>query len=120
MRLLPLLLEQGHEVVCSVRNANRLSISEDMRKKIEIVEIDFLKEVQKGVLPKDIDAAYYLIHSMSASTDDFDEKEEISANNFNAYLKQTHCKQTIYLSGIVNEKKLSKHLSSRKNVEDIL
>ena len=120
MRLLPLLLEEGHEVVCSVRNANRLSISDDLKKKIDIVEIDFLEKVQPEKLPKDIDAAYYLIHSMSASTDDFDEKEEISAKNFNAYVKHTQCKQVIYLGGIVNEKNLSKHLWSRKNVEDIL
>ncbi|QIE59194.1 SDR family oxidoreductase [Rasiella rasia] len=120
MRLLPLLLEQGHEVVCSVRNANRLSISDDLRNKIEIVEIDFLDKVKPDVLPRDIDAAYYLIHSMSASTDDFDEKEELSAKNFNSYLEQTHCQQTIYVGGIVNEENLSKHLWSRKNVEDIL
>ena len=120
MRLLPLLIEQGHQVVCSVRNANRLSISDEMRQKVEIVEIDFLKAVEENLLPKDIDAAYYLIHSMSASTDDFDEKEEVSAKNFNAYIKQTNCKQIIYLGGIANDNKLSKHLSSRKNVEDIL
>jgi uncharacterized protein YbjT (DUF2867 family) len=120
MRLLPLLLEQGHQVVCAVRAANRLSVSEDLKKKIEIVEIDFLDKVTPKKLPKDIDAAYYLIHSMSASTDDFDEKEELSAKNFNAYLENTQCKQVIYLGGIVNEKNLSKHLWSRKNVEEIL
>jgi len=120
MRLLPLLLEEGHEIVCSVRNANRLSVTEDLKKKITIVEIDFLNKVQPDKLPKDIDAAYYLIHSMSASTDDFDEKEELSAKNFNRYLENTRCKQVIYLGGIVNEEKLSKHLKSRKNVEDTL
>ena len=120
MRLLPLLLEEGHQVVCSVRNANRLSIAEDLKQKIEIVEIDFLEEVEPNKLPKDIDAAYYLIHSMSASTDDFDEKEEQSAKNFNTYLQHTQCKQVIYLGGIANEKNLSKHLRSRKNVEETL
>jgi hypothetical protein len=33
---------------------------------------------------------------------------------------QTSVRQVIYLSGIVNEKELSAHLSSRKNVENIL
>ena len=120
MRLLPLLLELGHEVVCSVRNANRLSVDESLRKKIEIVEIDFLNEPTPEILPEDIDVAYYLIHSMSASTSDFDEKEEISVKNFNTYISHTRCKQVIYVGGIVNEKNLSKHLWSRKNVEDIL
>lgn len=120
MRLLPLLLEEGHEVVCCVRNANRLSLDPSLKEQIEIVEIDFLQEVTPNVLPKDIDAAYYLIHSMSASTDDFDEKEELAAKNFNTYLNPTQCKQVIYVSGIVNETNLSKHLRSRKNVEKIL
>ncbi len=120
MRLLPLLLEQGHEIVCAVRNANRLSVDEDTKKKLSIVEIDFLDSPKPNLLPSDIDAAYYLIHSMSASTSDFDEKEEISAKNFNTYLSKTKCKQVIYLGGIVNEDNLSKHLWSRKNVEDIL
>ncbi|OAB79572.1 SDR family oxidoreductase [Cochleicola gelatinilyticus] len=120
MRLLPLLIEQGHEVVCSVRNANRLSVDPELRKKIEVVEIDFLDDPDPEILPNDIDAAYYLIHSMSASTSDFDEKEETSVRNFNAYIKHTQCKQVIYLGGIVNQENLSKHLWSRKNVEDIL
>lgn len=115
-----MLIEQGHEVVCSVRNANRLSVDASLRKKIEVVEIDFLDDPKPDVLPKDIDAAYYLIHSMSASTSDFDEKEEISVRNFNMYIANTQCKQIIYLGGIVNEKNLSKHLWSRKNVEEIL
>ena len=120
MRLLPLLLDQGHQVVCSVRDANRLSISEDLKKQIEIVVIDFLQEVKPNALPKDIDAAYYLIHSMSSSTSDFDEKEERGVKNFNTYLEPTNCKQVIYVGGIANEQSLSKHLWSRKNVENIL
>ena len=120
MRLLPLLLEEGHEIVCVVRSASRLSLDKSIKEKIEIVEIDFLDEPKSGIIPTDIDAAYYLIHSLSASTSDFDEKEELSAKNFNIYLKDTNCKQVIYLSGIVNEENLSKHLWSRKNVEETL
>ena len=120
LRLLPILIEKGHEVVCTVRDADRLSIDKETRAKIEVVEIDFLQAPQPGKLPQDIDAAYYLIHSMTSSTKDFDEKEEISARNFNTYLKETACKQVIYLSGIINEKNLSKHLRSRKRVEEIL
>lgn len=57
---------------------------------------------------------------MSASTKDFDEKEAEAARNFNQMMEQTSVNQVIYLSGIVNEKELSKHLKSRKQVEDIL
>jgi len=120
MRLLPLLLDAGHQVVCAVRDKNRLSVSEETRAQIEIVEIDFLHTPEKSVVPKNIDATYYLIHSMTSSTVDFDEKEALSAQNFNIHLAQTQCKQVIYLSGIVNENNLSKHLWSRKNVEETL
>lgn len=120
MRILPLLLDHGHEVICAVRDADRLSIDDELKSKIAIVEIDFLKDVEPEMIATDIDAAYFLIHSMSSSTNDFDEQEAITARNFNAYMAQTSVKQVIYLSGIVNEAKLSKHLKSRKNVESIL
>lgn len=120
MRLLPQLLALGHKVVCAVRDQKRLSVDKETMALIEVVEIDFLAEVAVEKMPKDLDVAFYLIHSMSSSTSDFDEKEAMSARNFNAYLDGTHVSQVIYLSGIVNEERLSRHLSSRKRVEDIL
>ncbi|MBO0343350.1 MAG: SDR family oxidoreductase [Bacteroidota bacterium] len=120
MRLLPKLLDMGHSVVCAVRDEKRLSVDAKTRSKIDVVEVDFLDDPEKHQVPKDIDAAYYLIHSMASSVTDFDEKEAQAAKNFNTILENTQCKQVIYLSGIVNDEELSKHLSSRKNVEEIL
>ncbi len=120
MRLLPQLLEFGHEVVCAVRDETRLSVDKETRARIEVVEIDFLEEVKENSIPNDIDAAYFLIHSMSSSTHDFDDMESKSARNFNLHVQSTQIQQVIYLSGIVNDDNLSKHLKSRKNVEDIL
>jgi uncharacterized protein YbjT (DUF2867 family) len=57
---------------------------------------------------------------MSASLDDFEKLEATSAENFKSAIEQTGAKQVIYLSGIINDEKLSKHLSSRHNVELIL
>ncbi|HBO30429.1 MAG TPA: DUF2867 domain-containing protein, partial [Leeuwenhoekiella sp.] len=105
MRLIPFLLEAGHELVCTVRDKNRLAVNPRTRSKISIVEIDFLEEPNPDLLPQDIDAAYYLIHSMTSSTVDFDEKEKRAAENFNIYLSKTRCEQVIYLSGIVNDEK---------------
>ena len=120
MRLLPLLLEMGHHVICAVRDETRLSVDKEIREQIEVIEIDFLKDPKENILPKDIDAAYFLIHSMSASIHDFDELEATTARNFNKTVAYTNIQQVIYLSGIVNDEVLSKHLRSRKNVEDIL
>ena len=120
MRLLPNLIRAGHEIVCAVRSKNRLSVDPDLLSKIEVVEIDFLQDFRVGILPQDIDVAYYLIHSMSSSTQKFDEMEARAAQTFNSYMLEAGVEQVIYLSGIVNEEKLSKHLRSRKQVEDIL
>lgn len=120
LRLLHELLQEGHELVCAVRDETRLSVHPQTREKIGVVEIDFLQDPVPDLLDSDFDIAYYLIHSMSASTKDFDEREALSARNFNAYMEQARPRQVIYLSGIVNEEVLSKHLRSRKQVEDIL
>jgi uncharacterized protein YbjT (DUF2867 family) len=61
MRLLPLLLDAGHQIVCAVRDKNRLSVSDQVRAQLEVIEIDFLEQPLENVIPKDIDAAYYLI-----------------------------------------------------------
>ncbi|MEO8532923.1 MAG: SDR family oxidoreductase [Flavobacterium sp.] len=119
-RILPLLLEQGHDVICCVRDKNRFYYPEKYENNIEVIEVDFLNPESLTSFPVDIDAAYYLIHSMSGAADNYDELESISANYFIEKLNQTKARQVIYLSGIVNDKTLSKHLSSRKAVEGIL
>ena len=85
-----------------------------------MIEADFLHKDSLQHIPIDIDVAYYLIHSMSTETGNFSEMEERCAINFKEIIEKTNAEQVIYLSGIVNDTELSKHLSSRKNVEDIL
>jgi uncharacterized protein YbjT (DUF2867 family) len=119
-RLLPELIGRKHHVVCAVRDRTRFSVSEELNPYVEVIEIDTLKPETLKNIPSDIDAAYYLIHSMASSSDDFDKMEAESAVNFAEAIVKTKIKQLIFLSGIVNDEKLSKHLTSRKNVEDIL
>lgn len=119
-RLLPELLQEGHFVTCCVRNQARLGLNETTLNRVSIWEVDFLDEVKLKNLPSEFDVAYYLIHSMSASTQHFDVMEAQAAHNFNIYMKAIGVKQVIFLTGIVNEKILSKHLQSRSDVEDIL
>ncbi|MDB4584672.1 SDR family oxidoreductase [Draconibacterium sp.] len=119
-RLLPVLINHGHEIICCVRDRNRFNIEKYDTDQLSVIEVDFLKEETLSKIPENIDVAYYLIHSMSASIDEFEELEEKSANNFKQRLQQTRVQQVIYLSGIVNSEKLSKHLTSRKRVENIL
>ena len=46
-RLLPVLLEDGHHVVCCVRDASRFDIQKLPSDKIEVIQVDFLK-VENG------------------------------------------------------------------------
>jgi uncharacterized protein YbjT (DUF2867 family) len=119
-RLLPVLLGDGHKVVCCVRDKARFDSEKYRSHYLSVIEVDFLKSETLKNIPTDIDAAYYLIHSMSTSTGDFEKLEETSAINFKNFIRQTKARQVIYLSGIVNEVVLSKHLTSRLNVEKIL
>ncbi len=117
-RLIPVLLEDEHRLVCCVRNRSRFD-EEHSSPLIEAIEGDFLKPEELPQPPRNIDVAYYLIHSMS-SGHDFEEMEAASARNFLKFIEQTDCKQIVYLTGIANETHLSRHLSSRLEVEKIL
>ncbi len=119
-RLLPVLLEEGHEVVCCVRDKNRFNRKNYSDFNLKVIEADFLNKSSLQEIPIDIDIAYYLIHSMSTQSGDFENMEELCAENFKDRIEQTNAKQVIYLSGIGNADELSKHLTSRKNVETIL
>lgn len=120
-RLLPLLLEQGHEVICCVRDRSRFPLEGlGVNPNITLLEIDFLKEIPSIDTIKDVDVAYYLIHSMTSNIEDFERLEELSAKNFMKLVLKAGVKRIIYLGGITNSDHLSKHLASRRNVEEIL
>lgn len=115
-RLLPTLIEAGHHIVCCVRDSNRFNPPESLLPSLSVVEADLLNSASLKNIPEDIDGAFYLVHSMS-SEKDYASLELESATNFRKAMESTRVKHVVYLSGIVNEKKLSTHLNSRKNVE---
>lgn len=119
-RLLQNLSASGNEVICFVRSMERLIVPESSNAIVTGHEIDLLKPIPDHLHALDIDVAFYLVHSMSSSIGQFMEEEALSARNFAAFIGHTNCKQIIYLSGISNSDKLSRHLQSRKNVENLL
>ena len=82
MRLLPYLINAGHQVYCTVRDPERLSVTPQLREKLHLITLDFLASPKENPLPKDIDVAYYLIHSMSSDIGDFSQMEADCATNF--------------------------------------
>lgn len=118
-RLALQLIEDGHELVCCVRDLERIPDEIEDDPNCTFIKVDFL-EPEKAEIPNDIEAAYYLIHSMATSSSKFEKLEKECAENFKALVEKTNCKQVIYLSGIVNGDSLSKHLKSRLQVEKTL
>lgn len=119
-RLLLKLLQDGHFIYALVRNPSRFTLPANSEKQVKVVKGDILDPLTLKDLPKDFEAAYYLIHSMTTDSKDFDLKDRIAAQNFIQALQGSQCKQIIYLGGIVNDENLSKHLNSRLEVEKIL
>lgn len=119
-RLLPVLLEDGHDIYCLVRDRNRLAPEMAAKPRVHICVADLLDRDTLEHLPKDIDIAYFMVHSMSHNAREFPQMEAKLASNFTQYLESSSAKQVIYLSGISNDKNLSRHLESRKQVESIL
>ena len=119
-RLICTLLQQGHEVyaLCRIRGTKVFS---EEKPNLNYVWGDLRNPETLQTLPKNIDAAYYLIHSMAEIVSDLTKTEVEVATQFVDWMKNTQVKQLIYLGGIINDKeKLSPHLKSRLEVEDIL
>ena len=118
MRLLPTLLEAGHTVTGIVRSIPRFPSSQFQQfldnEQLVLLEGDFLGDLPP--VPEDLDAAYYLLHSMGTGSD-FEEREAECARRFTAWIE---CDQIIYLSGLVPKGELSAHLASREKVNDLL
>ncbi|MXV37812.1 DUF2867 domain-containing protein [Flavobacteriaceae bacterium Ap0902] len=119
-RMISVISKEGYKVVCCTRERSRFKVPEGISEnQIDVIEVDFLEEETLKKIPQDIDGAYYLMHSMSASSD-YEEMEKRTAQNFVNAVNDTQCEHVIYLTGIVNEDHMSKHLSSRLMVEEIL
>lgn len=118
-KLIPVLLEKGHNVICLVRDKRRFNEQNEFSRQVTIITGDLLKESSIEAFPEDIDAAYYLVHSMSQAKD-FAALEVLSAYNFIHALDKTNCRQTIFLSGIGSDDNRSIHPESRRHVEDVL
>lgn len=115
--LLPLLIDKGHDIFCIARNKKRFLEKNKLASPVNIIEGDLLKGSIEG-LPTDIDTALYFSHSTDAFHEDFHHLENLCAHNFISVLKQTDCKQLIYLSSInYDNAQHSKELSIERRLK---
>jgi uncharacterized protein YbjT (DUF2867 family) len=116
-RLIPRLLEAGYNVRCMARNAKRL---DGRFPRAEIVEGDVFDEQSLRAACEGIDAAYYLVHSMTDSRE-FEQRDRVAASLFAQVARECHVQRIIYLGGLGTDNvELSHHLRSRHEVGDIL
>ncbi|MCC6600047.1 MAG: SDR family oxidoreductase [Crocinitomicaceae bacterium] len=122
MRLLPVLVEAGHTVICVVRDKKRFNPVAGLRNKIVILEFDFLssQSVENVFHNIKCDVAFFLIHSLRDEHSLLEEYERKSAVKFVEVARNTRTNQIIFLGGITNQSDLSRHLKARKAVREIL
>ena len=126
-RIVKRLLANGHyKIRCMTRNPEIIyelfDLSGDI---VEVVKADASNYLELVEALKEVDVAFYLIHSMEGSTkkwQEFSKRDRIAAENFAKAASQTNTKRIIYLSGLIDmkHKDLSEHMQSRKEVGDIL
>jgi uncharacterized protein YbjT (DUF2867 family) len=119
-RLVPLLLAQGHRVRCLARDPDRLR-GRDWVGRVEVVAGDVLDRDSLGPALAGCGVAYYLIHSMAGGEGSFCERDLRAARNFASAAAQAGLERVIYLGGLGRRaERLSKHLTSRHEVGDML
>lgn len=119
-RLIVDLLNQGHEIYALCRIKGAKVFAEDMPN-LHYIWGDLRNIENLSDFPKDIEVAYYLVHSMSEIVGNLVDTEMEVVEHFLKGIKNSPVKQIIYLGGIINdEKKLSPHLKSRLQVEKAL
>jgi uncharacterized protein YbjT (DUF2867 family) len=117
--LLLVLLEAGHHVYALIRQGRNMYIPLKFKTHVTFLQADLLDKSSLPIL-SDLDAAYYLVHSMSDNPKHFSELEEKSCYNFLSLVEKTKIKQIIYLSGLHQGTFLSEHFRSRLHIEEIL
>ncbi len=119
-RLVPKLLERGHEVSALARTPQKMVSPDFSQVKLfqgDVLDYESLTDAFKGQ-----DVVYYLVHSMSSGGEEFEDLDRKAAENASRASKEGGVKRIVYLGGLgknVDEDK-STHLRSRHEVGNIL
>jgi uncharacterized protein YbjT (DUF2867 family) len=121
-RLVSRLLQAGYFVRCLVRDPRKLQSREWVRNsnlEIVTVELGDRKALEKALHGSEI--AYFLVHSMNAAGPEYVERDLHLANTFAQAAAEAGLRRIVYLGGLGETGAgLSKHLSSRRQVESAL
>jgi uncharacterized protein YbjT (DUF2867 family) len=126
--LLPRLLEQGHDVRALARDRDRVERTLASRDDVSLADVELvIGDTLTGIgvlgAMRDVEVAYYLIHSMEPSIGDpFPARERASAEMFAGVARAAGVRRIVYLGGPIprGPEGASLHLSSRYEVERVL
>ncbi len=108
------LVDEGHEVVAMTRHPD------DYQGAGRAVYGDVSDPGSLSAALRQVDAAYYLVHSLG--DDDFEAKDADAARAFGAAAAEAGLERIVYLGGLGrdDDETLSAHLRSRREVEGLL
>lgn len=119
-RLIPRLLRDGHHVRGAVTDPAKAQ-NRFWRPDVDLVTMDVLDPPTVAAAVQGVDTVYYLIHGLGG--DDFAEVDRRSATTMADAAVAAGVERIVYLSGLVPdepEDQLSEHITSRREVEQIL
>lgn len=117
-RLVPKLLDAGHEVRVLVRNPAKMT-DVPWAARVRVFEGDLGKAESLVDAMRDVQVLYYLVHGMGAGGD-FEQSEKLAATNVARAALDAGVERIVYLGGLHPDGKLSPHLRSRAEVGRIL
>lgn len=115
-RLVPRLRERGHAVRVLVRDPRRI-VGRPWADRVEVAQGDLVAGEGLAAALGGVDAAAFLVHSMSAAHD-FAERDRRAARAFVA--AAANLPHVVYLGGLLPRGPASRHLASRAEVGEIL
>lgn len=121
-RLIPRLLDAGYAVRCLVRSPRKLDErpwrSHPM---VEVVTVDLTDEPAVAAALSGCQAAYYLVHAMRSAGTDYADRDREMASVVARAADRAGVSRIVYLGGLGrDDKQLSEHLASRREVEHVL
>jgi uncharacterized protein YbjT (DUF2867 family) len=121
-RLAPRLLRAGHHVKCLVRSPIKITSRQWANDpNLEVQQCDLTNETLLTDQLRGCDVLIYLVHSMRSAHGDYHEVDNQLAESTATACESAGVKQIIYLGGLGdNSDHLSRHLQSRREVEDHL
>jgi len=117
-RLVPRLLDAGHEVTVAVRSPSRIR-DYPWAADVRVVRADLMVAEDVGEAVRDIDVLYYLVHAMG-TPGDFEAAERAASTTVATAAAAAGVSRIVYLGGLHPDGALSPHLRSRAEVGRIL